>query len=119
MRTEQHLDSQRRHLQLVRRQFVRLAGAAAIAPALARVGWTQTYPARPVRVIVPYAAGSSIDIVARLIGQRLTESFGQNFYIENLPTGAANVGTTAAAQAPADGYTVLFVATTLVINPSL
>jgi tripartite-type tricarboxylate transporter receptor subunit TctC len=72
-----------------------------------------------VRIIVPYAAGSAVDIIARLIGQRLSESLGQQFYIENLPTGSANVGTSVAAHAPADGYALLFVSPTLIINPSL
>jgi tripartite-type tricarboxylate transporter receptor subunit TctC len=119
MTTEQHFGSQQNRLKLVRRQFLQLAGAVVAVPVLSRVAWTQAYPARPVRVIVPYAAGSSIDIIARLIGQKLSESSGQQFYVENLPTGAGNVGTAAAAKAPADGYTILFVATTLVINPGL
>jgi tripartite-type tricarboxylate transporter receptor subunit TctC len=119
MTTEQNFGSQQNHLTLVRRQFLQLAGAVAAVPVLTRVAWSQAYPARSVRVIVPYAAGSSIDVIARLIGQKLSESLSQQFYVENLPTGAANVGTAAAARAPADGYTILFVATTLVINPSL
>lgn len=106
-------------MKLLRRQFFQLAGAVVAFSIGPQVAWTQAYPARPVRVIVPYAAGSSIDIIGRIIAQKLSESWGKQFYVENIPTGAGNVGIATAAHAPADGYTILFVATTLVINPSL
>jgi tripartite-type tricarboxylate transporter receptor subunit TctC len=96
-----------------------MAVIAAWSPIFSRMAWAEAYPSHSVRIIVPYAAGSAVDIIARLIGQKLSERFGQSFYIENLPTGSANVGTGAAARAKADGYTLLFVSPTLVINPNL
>ncbi len=104
---------------LARRQFLSLAGAAAVAPALFGIGWAQTYPTRPVRVIVPYAAGGPNDIIARIIASKLSESWGQSIYVENLPAGGGNVGTAAAARAPADGYTLVVVTSSFVINPGL
>ncbi|MCC7168492.1 MAG: tripartite tricarboxylate transporter substrate binding protein [Rhodospirillales bacterium] len=92
--------------------FVAVLG---LAPALA-----QTYPTKPVRIIVPYPPGGGNDIVARALGQKLTESLGQNVLVENKPGGGTLIGAEAAAKAPPDGYT-LFVGTiaTMAINPSL
>lgn len=105
-------------MQPLRRLFLRLACAAA-ALCIATVAGAQTYPTRPVRIIVPFAAGGPATILAHLIAQPLSETFGQSFYVENLPTGASNVGTTTAAKAPADGYTLLVVTPSFVINPNL
>ena len=102
---------------LVRRQFLALAGIAA-AP-LPRPAVAQAYPARPVRVIVPVAAGGANDTTARLFAQKLSESLGQQFYVENLPGAGGNLGIAAAARAPADGYTLLAGGGNFVINPSL
>ena len=102
---------------LVRRQFLALAGIAA-AP-LPRPAVAQAYPARPVRVIVPVAAGGANDTTARLFAQKLSDSLGQQFYVENLPGAGGNLGIAAAACAPADGYTLLAGGGNFVINPSL
>jgi tripartite-type tricarboxylate transporter receptor subunit TctC len=106
---------------LIRRQFLCLAAAtAAVAtPSAARLARSQTYPARPTRVIVPVAAGGPTDVIARLIAQKLSDRWGEPVYVDNIPAGAGNVGTSTAAKAPADGYTIVFVTTGFVINPSL
>src|SRR5215831_9807304 len=106
-------------MQLIRRQFLRLACAAAATSAVSRIAAAQTYPTRAVRIIVPFAAGGPATVLAHVIAQPLTETWGQSFYVENLPTGASNVGTATAAKAPADGYTLLIVTPSFVINPSL
>jgi tripartite-type tricarboxylate transporter receptor subunit TctC len=102
-----------------RRQFLQLVGAAAILPAVSRPATAQTYPSRPVRVIVPAAAGGPSDLIGRLIAQRLSEAWGQQFVVENIPTGAGNVAVGMAAKSPPDGYTILFPTSGVVINPSL
>src|SRR5216117_3932644 len=102
-----------------RRQFLHLAAGAAALPAMPRTGQAQTYPARPVRIIVPFAAGGGTDITARVIAQWLSERLGQQFVIENRPGGGTNIGTEAAAKAPADGYTLLMVGTSNTANPAL
>jgi tripartite-type tricarboxylate transporter receptor subunit TctC len=104
---------------LVRRQFLCLGAAAAAMPVVSRSARAQTYPTRAVRIIVPFAAGGPATVLAHVIAQPLSETWGQPFYVENLPSGASNVGTTAAAKAPADGYTLLIVTPSFVINPSL
>ena len=75
-----------------RRQFLRLTAAAAALPAMSHVGWAQSYPTRQVRVIVPFAPGGPPDTAARLLAQRLSESLGKQFYVENLPGGSGNTG---------------------------
>jgi tripartite-type tricarboxylate transporter receptor subunit TctC len=102
-----------------RRHFLSLVGAAAAAPALPSTGWALGYPSRPVRVIVPYPAGGPNDTIARLFTSKLSERWPQPIYIENIPAGAGNVGTAAAARAPADGYSLVVVTSSFVINPSL
>ncbi|HEY7299768.1 MAG TPA: tripartite tricarboxylate transporter substrate binding protein [Xanthobacteraceae bacterium] len=102
-----------------RRQFLRLAAGASAAAALPRVAWALDYPTRPVRIVVPYPAGIAPDIVARLIGQSLSQQFKQQFIVDNRPGGASNVGTSIVAHAPPDGYTLLVVTTTNAINASL
>jgi tripartite-type tricarboxylate transporter receptor subunit TctC len=105
---------------VARRQFLRLAvGGAMTLASASRFAWAQTYPARPVRIIVPFAAGAVNDITARLIGRWLTERTGQQFLIENRPGGGGNIGIEAVVRAPADGYTLLVVGTTAAINATL
>jgi|SRR5215831_7591008 tripartite-type tricarboxylate transporter receptor subunit TctC len=84
-------------MKLPRRNFLHLAAAAAALPAVARFAWAQAYPSRPVRVVVPFAAGGPGDIIARLMGQWLSERLGQPFIIENRPGAAGNIGTEAMA----------------------
>jgi tripartite-type tricarboxylate transporter receptor subunit TctC len=106
-------------LKFPRRQFLRLAADAAVFPALSRFTWAQTYPSRPVRIIVGFAAGGPNDILARLIGQWLTERLGQPFVIENRPGAGSNIATEAVVRAPADGYTLLLVGSPNAINATL
>ncbi len=103
----------------VRRRFMQIAGAAATSPILAKLAWAQTYPSRPVRVIVPYAPGGVTDVVARLIAQKLSEHLGKQFFVENVPGATGNIGTSQAAKAAPDGYTVLVVFSSFVVNPTL
>src|SRR6476659_6144895 len=102
-----------------RRQFLHLAAGLAAFPAVSRIAWAQTYPARPVRVIVATAAGATTDIMARLVARWLSERLGQQFVVENRPGGGNNIGTEAAVRAPADGYTLLLVNSVNAINATL
>jgi tripartite-type tricarboxylate transporter receptor subunit TctC len=102
-----------------RRQFLHLAAGAAALPALPRVVRAQAYPTRPVRIFVGFAAGGGVDIVARLIGQWLSERLGQPVIIENRPGAGGNIGTEAVVRAPADGYTLLMVGAYNAINATL
>src|SRR6516225_2116231 len=104
---------------LARRRLLSLAGGAVAAPILARSAWSQAYPTRPVRMIVPLAAGGPTDVFARLIAQKLSDSTGKQFYVENIPGAGGNIGMGRAAQAAPDGYTILVVASSYVVNPSL
>jgi tripartite-type tricarboxylate transporter receptor subunit TctC len=104
---------------LRRRKFLRLAAGALALPALSRFAWGQSYPSRPVRWIVPFPPGGGTDILARLIGQWLSERLGQPFVIENRPGGGSNIGTEAAVHAPPDGYTLFLAASVHAINASL
>jgi tripartite-type tricarboxylate transporter receptor subunit TctC len=106
-------------MKLPRRQFLLLAGGAAALPGLSRIARAQAYPARPVRIIVGFAAGGPADILARLMGQWLSERLGQPFVIENRPGGGSNIGTEVVVRAPADGYTLLMVGTPGAINATL
>src|SRR5216684_1346524 len=92
------------------------AGLLFAAPALAQ---SPGYPDRPVKIIVPFAAAGPTDVVARLIALKLSEKFGQQFYIENMAGAGGNLGMGAAARAPGDGYTILFVSSSYTVNPSL
>jgi tripartite-type tricarboxylate transporter receptor subunit TctC len=102
-----------------RRKFLHLAMGAAAAPAASRFARAQAYPARPVRIIVGFTAGSTTDILARLMGQWLSERLGQSFIIDNRPGAGGNIGTEAAVNAAADGYTLLMVAPANTINTAL
>src|SRR5262249_20378785 len=92
---------------LLRRQFMHLAAGGAALQAVSRIAPAQAYPTRPVRVIVPFAPAGDTDLVARLMGQWLSERLGQPFIIENRPGAGTNIGTEAVVRAPADGYTLL------------
>ena len=96
-------------MKLPRRKFLHLAAGVAALPAVSRVAWAQGYPARPVRIIVGFAPAGGTDIMARLIGQWLSERLGQQFVIENRPGAAGNIATEAAVRSPPDGYTLLLV----------
>src|SRR5262245_12001573 len=87
-------------MKLPRRNFLHLAAGAAALPAVSRFARAQTYPTRPVRIIVGFGAGFSPDIVARLVGQRLSERLGQQFVVENRPGAAGNLATEAVVRAP-------------------
>jgi tripartite-type tricarboxylate transporter receptor subunit TctC len=106
-------------LKLPRRQFLHLAAGAAALPFVSRFAWAQSYPTRPVRIIVGFTAGGVNDTLARLIGQWLSERLGQPFIIENRPGAGGNVGTEAVVRSPADGYTLLLVQTPNAINATL
>jgi tripartite-type tricarboxylate transporter receptor subunit TctC len=106
-------------MKLPRRKFLHLAAGAAAQPALARIARAQSYPARPVRVIVPYAPGGPTDVFGRLIAQKLSEQLGRQFFVENIGGAGGNIGMGRAARADRDGHTVVMVATPLAINPSL
>jgi tripartite-type tricarboxylate transporter receptor subunit TctC len=106
-------------MKLPRRQFIRLATGAVALPAMPRLAGAQSYPSRPVRLIVGFPAGGSADIVARLIGQSLSERLGQPFIIENRPGAGSNIGTETVVRAPPDGYTRLMVSAANVTNATL
>ena len=103
---------------LPRRKFLHLAAGAAALPAVSGIARAQTYPSRPVRIIVGFAAGGGYDIVARLMGQWLSERLGQPFVIENRPGAGTNIATQAVVNAPPDGDTLLLVGSTNAINAS-
>src|SRR5262245_8131005 len=106
-------------MKLPRRQFLHLAAGAAALPAISRFAFAQAYPARPVRIIVTFAAGSSSDIIARLMGQWLSERLGQPIIVENRPGAATNIGTEIGVRAPPDGYTLLMALTVNAINAAV
>jgi tripartite-type tricarboxylate transporter receptor subunit TctC len=106
-------------MKLSRRRFLHLAGGAAALPAVSRIARAQTYPTRPVRVIVGFTPAGAVDITARLIAQSLSERLGQPFIIENRPGAATNTATEAVVRAPADGYTLLMISPPAAINATL
>src|SRR5690348_13434662 len=106
-------------LKLPRRHFLRLTAGASALPAMSRLAWGRSYPSRPARIIVGFAAGGPNDILARLIGQWLSQRLGQPFVIENRPGAGSNIATDAVVRAPADGYTLLLVGSPNAINATL
>jgi Tripartite tricarboxylate transporter family receptor len=104
---------------LPRRQFLRLTAGAAALPVDLRIVWAQTYPSRPVRIIVPFPAGQATDTIARLMGQWLSERLGQPFVIENRTGAGGNIGTESVVRAAPDGYTLLLVGLPNAINATL
>jgi tripartite-type tricarboxylate transporter receptor subunit TctC len=102
-----------------RRQFLHLVAGVAVLPAMSRFARAQTYPTRPVRLIIGYPPGGSADMTARLMGQWLSERLGQTFVIESRPGAATNIATEAVVHAPPDGYTLLLVAPANAINVTL
>lgn len=106
-------------MKLQRRQFLQLVAGSVTLPAISRLALAQTYPTRPVNVIVPFGAGGVSDILARLLGQKLSERLGRPFLIDNRPGAAGNIATEAVVRAPADGYTLLFITSSNAINATL
>ena len=102
-----------------RRRFLHLALGAATLPAASRVAWAQAYPARPVRLIVTSSAGGSPDIIARLIGQWLSERLGQPIIVDNRTGAGGNIGTEIGVRAPPDGYTLLMALSSNAINAAV
>lgn len=106
-------------MRLTRRKFLHLSAAAAALPATSRVARAQTYPSRPVRIVVGYPPGGVTDIVARLIGPWLSERLGQQFFVENRPGASSNIATGAVVRASPDGYTLLLISSANVANATL
>jgi tripartite-type tricarboxylate transporter receptor subunit TctC len=106
-------------MNLPRRKFLHLAAGAAALPAVPRLAWADSYPTRPVRIIVGFPPGSLTDTTARLIGQWLSDRLGQQFVIENRPGAASNLAAETVARAPADGYALLLVTSVNAINATL
>jgi len=106
-------------IRIQRREFLVTLSGAAAAPALGQIARTETYPARPVRIIVAQAPGSGSDIAARVMGQWLSDRLGQQFVVENRPGAGGNIGTEVAVRAPPDGYTILLVVSANTVNATL
>jgi tripartite-type tricarboxylate transporter receptor subunit TctC len=102
-----------------RRHVLRLASAGVVTLAASRIAFAQSYPARPVRVIVPYGPGGPTDVFARLVAQKLSDNLGKQFYVENISGASGNIGIGRGAKSPPDGYTMLLVPTNFVVNPAL
>jgi tripartite-type tricarboxylate transporter receptor subunit TctC len=102
-----------------RRQFLHLAAGAVALPVLPRIARAQSYPSRPVRIIVGFPPGGSMDIVGRLLGQWLSDRLGQQFVVENRPGASSNISTEAVARAAPDGYTLLMISNANTINATL
>jgi tripartite-type tricarboxylate transporter receptor subunit TctC len=102
-----------------RRHFLHLAAGAAALPAVSRIAWAQTYPTRPVRIVVGFPPGGPTDIAARLVGQWLSQRLGQPFIIENRPGATGNIGTETVVKTPPDGYTLLLVTSASAVNATL
>src|SRR3954449_4864461 len=109
----------RSKINLPRRRFLHLAAGAAMLPAVPRIAGAQAYPTKPVRWVVPFAAGGPAEILARLFGQWLSDRLGQPFIIETRPGAGSNIGTEAVVRSAPDGYTLLLVTTANAVNASL
>ena len=103
-------------MKLPRRRFLQLAAGAAALPTVPRVAWAQSYPARPVQIIVGYPPGGATDAIARLIAQQLSERLGQQFMVDNRPGPGSNIGTEAVVRSQPDGYTLLLIFSANAIN---
>jgi len=106
-------------MSVLRRQFLQLAAVTAVMPAFSTIAASQTYPVRPVRVLVPYAPAGPSDILARIVSQKLSERLGKQFYVENVGGAGGNIGMGQGARATPDGYTVLVVPPNIVVNPAM
>jgi tripartite-type tricarboxylate transporter receptor subunit TctC len=106
-------------MNIQRRRFLQLAAGAAVLPAAARIARADTYPSRPVHLIVGFSPGSASDINARLIGQWLSDRIGQTFVIDNRSGAGGNIATEYVVRAKPDGYTLLYASTAIAINPTL
>jgi tripartite-type tricarboxylate transporter receptor subunit TctC len=106
-------------MSLLRRQFLQLAAGMVVVPAFSTIASSQTYPVRPVRVLVPYAPAGPSDILARIVSQKLSERLGKQFYVENVGGAGGNIGMGQGARATPDGYTVLVVPPNIVVNPAM
>jgi tripartite-type tricarboxylate transporter receptor subunit TctC len=106
-------------MRLPRRRLLHFAAGIAALPALSRLARAQSYPARTVRVIVPYSPGGPTDVCARLIAQKLSDRLGKQFYVEDITGAGGNIGTGQAARTAPDGYTILITVNSYVINPTL
>jgi len=106
-------------MKISRARFLQLAAGAAALVAVQSSAKAQTYPARPVRMIVPFGPGGPTDVFARLIAQKLSEQLGAQFYVENIGGAGGNIGAARAAQAAPDGYTMLVDGANLVLNSAL
>src|ERR1700686_3486743 len=106
-------------MKLSRHQFLHLAAGAAALPAVSRIARAQTYPTRPVRLIVGFPAGGGTDVMARLMGQWLSERLGPPFVLQHPPGGGSNTGTEAVVRAAPDGYTLLLASGANAVNATL
>src|SRR5271155_416817 len=106
-------------MRVPRRQFLHLAAGAVVLPTVSRIACAQTYPTKPVRIIVGFVAGGNATILAHLVGQRLSERLGQPFIIENRPGASTNIATEGVVRGPPDGYTLLIVTASNAINATL
>jgi len=106
-------------MKVPRRQFFRVAAGAAVLSAISRIASAQSYPSRPVHIVVGFAPGGGIDVIARLIGSSMSNRLGQQFVLENRPGAATNIATEAVVRAPADGYTLLLAGLPNAVNATL
>ena len=106
-------------MHLPRRKFLHLGAGVAMLPAALHLAWAQSFPVHPVRIVVGFAAGSTTDILARLMGQWLSQRLGQQFVIENRPGAGGNIGAETVVKAAADGYTLLMVPPAVAGNDAL